>query len=94
MSDATIYRILKRNGLNCPPRQVLKRTVQTKRYSTVVPGHPIQMDVKFLIFKAKDGKKIKRYQYTAIDNATRVHALRVYKKHTQANAIDFVLWHS
>jgi len=30
------------------------------------------MDVKFLIFKGKDGRKIKRYQYTAIDVATRV----------------------
>ncbi len=35
------------------------------------------------------GKKIKRYQYTAIDDATRVHALKIYKRHTQANALDF-----
>ncbi len=90
MSDATIYRILKRNGLNCLPRQAKKRTVHTKRYNKQVPGHHIQMDVKFLIFKGKDGKKTKRYQYTAIDDATRVRALKVYKRHTQANAIDFV----
>jgi len=63
---------------------------QSGQYSKVVPGHHIQMDVKFLIFQAKDGKKIKRYQYTAIDDTTRVRALRIYKKHTQANAIDFV----
>ena len=48
------------------------------------------MDVKFLIFKDKQGRKIKRYQYTAIDDATRVRALKIYKRHTQANAIDFV----
>ncbi|SDW69742.1 hypothetical protein SAMN05216333_11113 [Nitrosomonas oligotropha] len=48
------------------------------------------MDVKFLIFQAKDSKKIRRYQYTAIDDTTRIRALRIYKKHTQANAIDFV----
>lgn len=89
MSDATIYRILKRNGLNCLPRQARKRSVHTKRYNKVVPGHHIQMDVKFLIFKGDDGKKIKRYQYTAIDDATRVRALKIYKRHTQANAIDF-----
>jgi transposase InsO family protein len=29
-------------------------------------------------------------QYTAIDDATRVRALKVYPRHTQANAIDFV----
>ncbi len=89
MSDATIYRILKRNGLNCLPRQARKRSVHTKRYNKMVPGHHIQMDVKFLIFKGDDGKKIKRYQYIAIDDATRVRALKIYKRHTQANAIDF-----
>ncbi len=48
------------------------------------------MDVKFLVFKGKDGNKIKRYQYTAIDDATRVRALKVYTCHTQKNAINFV----
>ena len=33
---------------------------------------------------------IKRYQYTAIDDATRIRALKVYSRHNQANAIDFV----
>ena len=33
---------------------------------------------------------MRRYQYTAIDDATRVRALKVYPRHTQANAIDFV----
>jgi transposase InsO family protein len=45
---------------------------------------------KFLIFQGKDGKAIKRYQYTAIDDATRVRALKVYDRHTQANAIAFI----
>ena len=48
------------------------------------------MDVKFLTFTGKRGEKIRRFQYTAIDDATRVRALKVYDKHTQANAIDFV----
>ncbi|MEO9970096.1 MAG: IS481 family transposase [Hyphomonadaceae bacterium] len=90
VSDATVYRILKRNGLNRLPRGTRVRKVHTKRYNKQVPGHHIQMDVKFLIFKGKTGKKIKRYQYTAIDDATRVRALKVYERHTQANAIDFV----
>ena len=33
---------------------------------------------------------MRRYQYTAIDDATRVRALKVYERHTQENAIDFV----
>jgi len=90
LSDATIYRILKRNGLNRLPRGTRLRKVHTKRYNKQVPGHHIQMDVKFLTFIGKKGEKIRRFQYTAIDDATRVRALKVYKKHTQVNAIDFV----
>lgn len=37
-----------------------------------------------------NGEKIRRFQYIAIDNATRIRALKVYDKHTQASAIDFV----
>ena len=48
------------------------------------------MDVKFLTFIGGHGEKIRRFQYTAIDDATRVRALKVYDKHTQANAVDFV----
>ena len=43
-----------------------------------------------MIFLGIDEKPIKRYQYTAIDDATRVRALKVYSRHTQANAIDFL----
>lgn len=90
VSDAGVYRTLKRHGLNRLPRGTRVRKIHTQRYNKQVPGHHIQMDVKFLIFKGKQGQKVKRYQYTAIDDATRVRALKVYKRHTQANAIDFV----
>ena len=36
-----------------------------------VPAHQIQVDVKFLKFEGKGSKPVKRYQYTAIDDATR-----------------------
>lgn len=90
VSDAGVYPILKHNQLNRLLRGSRVRKVHINRYSKQVPGQHIQMDVKFLIFKGKGGRKIKRYQYTAIDDATRVRALKVYERHTQANAIDFV----
>jgi len=90
LSDAGIYRILKRNGLNRLPGGTRVRKVHTKRYNKQIPGHHIQMDVKFLTFIGNRGQKVRRFQYTAIDDATRVRALKVYKRHTQANAIDFV----
>ena len=43
---------------------------------------PEIMDVKFLIFPQPDGSKAKRFQYTAIDDATRIRALKIYEKHT------------
>lgn len=90
ISDAGVYRILRRNGLNRLPRGTRVRKVHTKRYSKQIPGHHIQMDVKFLTFQGKKGAKIKRYQFTAIDDATRVRAMKIYNRHTQASAIDFV----
>lgn len=90
IAPSTVYNILVRNGLNRLPRNAKKRTVLTKRYEKQVPGHHVQVDVKFLIFKDKDGKKIKRYQFTAIDDATRIRALKIYKRHTQTNAIKFI----
>jgi transposase InsO family protein len=33
---------------------------------------------------------MRRFQYTAIDDAKRIRALRIYQKHNQANAIGFV----
>jgi transposase InsO family protein len=66
------------------------RKVHTSRYQQQVPGHQIKVDVKFLNFRGNDGKPIKRYQYTTIDEATRVRALKVYNRLTQANAILFI----
>ena len=58
-----------------------------KAYAKQVPGHQIQVDVKFLSFRQEDGRKIKRYQYTAIDYIVekfpfRIHTVRT--EHTEA----------
>lgn len=90
ISEAGVSRILKRNGVSRLPRGTRIRKIHTKRYSKQVPGHHIQMDVKFLTFAGKRGQTIRRFQYTAIDDATRIRALKIYEKHTQANAIDFI----
>jgi len=89
ISSGGVYGVLKRNGLNRLPKNAKKRTVLTQRYEKQVPGHHIQMDVKFLKFQDASGKKVIRYQYTAIDDAARIRAPRVYRRHTQKNAINF-----
>lgn len=52
--------------------------------------HHVQVDVKFLDFKTQEGRKVRYLQYTAIDDARRIHALKIYEQHTQQDAIDFV----
>jgi transposase InsO family protein len=90
ISAAGVSCILKRNGLNRLRRGARLRKVHTTRYQPQVPSHQIKVDVEFLIFRGKNGKPIKRYQYTAIDDATSVRALKVYNRHSQENAILFI----
>ena len=90
VSESTVTRIFNAHGLRRLERAARKRVTHSKRYAQNVPGHHVQVDVKFLMFKDLDGKTIKRFQYTAIDSASRIRALKIYQRHTQANAIDFI----
>jgi transposase InsO family protein len=85
-----VYRTLVRQGMSCLPKNVGRRAIQTRRYAKQVPGHHIQVDVKFVMLKSSDGTTIRRFQYTAVDDATRVRALKIYRRHNQQNAIDFI----
>jgi len=91
ITAAGVYYVLKRNGVNRLPDSQRLRSIPSSfiRYEKKVPGHHVQMDVKFLFFRDKEGKMIKRFQYTAIDDASRIRALKIYHEHTQKNAIDF-----
>jgi transposase InsO family protein len=90
VSSGGVYCVLKRNGMNRLPKNYKKKIRSTVLYEKRTPGHHVQIDVKFLKFTDDRGKKVKRFQYTAIDDATRVRALKVYKQHTMKSAIDFV----
>ena len=72
------------------PRKLGCRAAHTKRYNTQVPGHHVQVDVKFLSLCRSGSQPVKQYQYTAIDDATRIRALKIYPGHNPANAIAFV----
>jgi transposase InsO family protein len=90
ISESTIYRVLRANGVNHLPKTASRRAIHTKRYAKSVPGHHVQVDVKFLKLKDAAGKSVRRYQYTAIDDATRIRALQIYGKHNQDCAIKFI----
>lgn len=79
ISRSGCYYVLLRNKLNQLPQNQRSRSKRLfKRYQKQVPGHHVQVDVKFLFFNTPDGKIIKRFQYTAIDDATRIRALKIY----------------
>lgn len=90
VSESTVYRVLRRHGLNRLPHNAKRRTVLTHRYEKQVPGHHIQVDVKFLRFQDPSGQPVRRFQYTAIDDATRIRALQIYDRHNQQTAIRFI----
>jgi transposase InsO family protein len=90
VSCASVYRTLVRTGERHLPRHAGRRAVHTHRYAKEVPGHHVQADVKILSLKDPDGHRVRRFQYTAIDDATRVRALKIYNRHNQRSAIAFI----
>ena len=64
------YQVLKRNKLNRLPENIKKRSRNKfTRYEKKVPGHHVQVDVKFLFFKDEDGQRIKRFQIPLLTTA-------------------------
>ena len=55
-----------------------------------ISGHQVQVDVKIVSLPAKRTKMVRLYQYTAIDDATRIRSLKIYSSHNQADAISFI----
>jgi len=90
ISPSGIWRILRRLDMSrLPASQRYRRHVDRwKRYEKPLPGHRIQIDVKFIAPLQGSGKK--HYQFTAIDDCTRIRVLRIYDRLNQKTAIQFV----
>jgi transposase InsO family protein len=84
----------KRLDLNrLPASQRYKRhDKRWKRYEKPLPGHRVQLDVRFIqpLPASQAGSRRKHYQFTAIDDCTRLRVLRIYPKLNQKTAIQFV----
>jgi transposase-like protein len=74
-----------------PASQRHKRHQQRwKRYEKQRPGHQLQIDVKFIEPITTGPARRKRYyQYTAIDDCTRLRVLRIYPCSGQETAVQF-----
>jgi transposase InsO family protein len=87
---SSVHRILARQGMNRLPANQKYRPHRQRwqRYEKPQPGHRLQVDVKFLERIAGSTKRL--YQFTAIDDCTRIRVLKVYDACNQATAIRFV----
>lgn len=93
ITKTTIYRILKKHKLNRLPayQRGIKHAKRFQNYEKPIPGYNLQLDVKFL-GKLKLGQEIrekKYYQYTAVDDCSRIRILRIYDRINQKTSIQF-----
>ena len=90
VSPSGIWRILKRLDMSRLPAsgRYRRQAERWKRYEKPLPGHRVQVDVKFIA--PLKGMKSKHYQFTAIDDCTRIRVLRIYDRCDQRTAIQFI----
>lgn len=90
ISNSGVWRILKRVDLNRLPASQRHKPHKQRwtRYEKQQPGHRVQLDVKFI--EPLEGSRKRYYQFTAIDDCTRLRVLRIYDKLNQKTAIQFV----
>lgn len=105
ISKSGVWRILDRLDMGkLPTSQRYKRHDRRwKRYEKQRPGHRVQIDVQFVepLPKAKAKpedrpelaparRRKKFYQYTAIDDCTRLRIMKIYPRNNQKTAIQFL----
>jgi transposase InsO family protein len=90
ISNSGVWRILKRLGLSRLPasQRYQRHDRKWKRHEKPMPGHAVQVDVTFTAPLASPGRK-RYYQFTAIDDGTRLRVLRIYDRLSQKTAIAF-----
>lgn len=104
ISVSGVWRILHRLDMGrLPTSQRYQRNDRRwKRYEKQRPGHQVQIDVKFvepLPASTTHGvrpearpvrRRGKFYQFTAIDDCTRLRIMKIYPRNNQKTAIQFV----
>lgn len=90
VATSSVHRILRRHAMHRLPANQKHRPHGTrwKRYEKPQPGHRLQLDVKFLERIPSTQKRL--YQFTAIDDCTRLRVLKVYDACNQRTAMPFI----
>lgn len=80
LSRSTIGHILKREG-KIEGRKRKPKKKHPLRYQASKPGDRIQVDVKYVPYRIKEGTLKRAYQYTAIDDCSRARFVQIYDGH-------------
>jgi transposase InsO family protein len=86
---SSVHRLLGKHGMRRLPANQKHQPhgKRWQRYETPQPGHRLQMDVKFI--ERIPGTRKRLYQFTAIDDCTRIRVLKIYDECNQRTAIRF-----
>jgi len=89
IAPSSVHRLLGKHGLSRLPANQKHRPhgKRWQRYEKPQPGHRLQLDVKFL--ERIPGTRKRLYQFTAIDDCTRIRVLKIYDACNQSTAIQF-----
>ena len=90
IAPSSVHRLLGKHGMSRLPANQKHRPQRTRwtRYEKPQPGHRLQLDVKFL--ERIPGTRKRLYQFTAIDDCTRIRVLKVYDARNQRTAMQFI----
>ena len=83
------YCAMRRLGLIFKKKRRKKR-VNKPYYTPQIPGEKVQIDVKYVPRSCCVGKTGKLYQYTAVDECSRLRFRVIYDEHSSYNAARFL----
>lgn len=85
----SLFRVMRRQGYfksEKPKKKYVPKPMEQMRY----PGQRIQIDVKFVPTSCITAKGERYYQYTAIDEYSRLRYLEAFEEHSTYSSADFL----
>ena len=85
----SLFRVMRKLGLF--PQADKKKTARPKPYEQMTyPGQRVQVDVKVVPRRCIAGQELRLFQYTAIDEFTRLRFLGAYPEQSTYSSADFL----
>jgi transposase len=85
----SLYRVMRRLGM-FPQKEVKTKYIPRPYEAMTYPGERVQIDVKVVPSSCRVGHCPKLYQYTAMDELTRLRYLAGYEEHSTYSSADFL----